>query len=55
LPKRDRAGLVEQQHVDVAGRLDRAARHGQHVARTRRSMPAMPMADSSAPIVVGIR
>ena len=29
--ERDRAGLVEQQHVDVAGRLDRAARHGDHV------------------------
>ena len=29
--ERDRAGLVEQQHVDVARRLDRAARHGEHV------------------------
>ena len=28
----DRAGLVEQQRVDVAGGLDRAARHRQHVA-----------------------
>ena len=28
----DGAGLVEQEHVDVAGRLDRAAGHGQHVA-----------------------
>ena len=27
----DGAGLVEQQRVDVAGRLDRAARHGEHV------------------------
>ena len=27
----DCAGLVEQQRVDVARRLDRAARHGQHV------------------------
>ena len=27
----DRAGLVEQQRVDVARRLDRAARHGEHV------------------------
>jgi hypothetical protein len=27
----DRAGLVEQQHVDVASRLDRASRHGQNV------------------------
>ena len=30
--QRDGAGLVEQQRVDVAGGLDRAARHGQHVA-----------------------
>ena len=29
--ERDRAGLVEQQRVDVARRLDRAAGHGQHV------------------------
>ena len=29
--ERDGAGLVEQQHVDVAGRLDRAARGGDHV------------------------
>ena len=28
----DRAGLVEQQRGHVAGRLDRPARHGQHVA-----------------------
>ena len=30
--ERDRAGLVEQQHVDVARRLDRAARQREHVA-----------------------
>ena len=29
--ERDRAGLVEQQHVDVAGRFDRAAGHRDHV------------------------
>ena len=29
--ERDGAGLVEQQRVDVAGRLDGAARHGEHV------------------------
>ena len=29
--ERDRSGLVEQQRVDVAGRLDRAARHGEDV------------------------
>ena len=28
----DRAGLVEQQRVHVAGRLDGPARHGQHIA-----------------------
>ena len=31
IAQRDRAGLVQQQHVDVAGRLDRPARHGDHV------------------------
>ena len=30
--ERDRAGLVEQQRGAVAGRLDRAAAHGEHVA-----------------------
>ena len=30
--ERDRARLVEQQHVDVARGLDRAARQGEHVA-----------------------
>ena len=30
--ERDRAGLVEQQHVDVAGRLDGAAGQREHVA-----------------------
>ena len=29
--ERDRAGLVEQQHVHVAGGLDRAAAHRQHI------------------------
>ena len=32
LPERDRAGLVEQQRGDVAGGLDRAAAHREHVA-----------------------
>ena len=53
--ERDRAGLVEQQHVDVAGRLDGAAEVAITLARTMRSMPAMPIADSRPPIVVGIR
>ena len=52
--ERDGAGLVEQQCVDVAGRLDGAAGHGQHVEADEAVMPAMPMADSSAPMVVGI-
>ena len=30
--ERDRAGLVQQQHVDVAGGLDGAARHREDVA-----------------------
>ena len=52
----DRAGLVQEQHVDVAGRLDGPAGHGDDVGFwIIRSMPAMPMAESSAPMVVGIR
>ena len=29
--ERDGAGLVEKKRIDIAGRLDRAARHGEHV------------------------
>ena len=31
IAQRDRAGLVEQQHVDIAGGFDRAARHGDDI------------------------
>ena len=31
IAERDRAGLVEQQRIDVAGSFHRAARHRQHV------------------------
>ena len=31
LPKRDRAGLVEQQRIDVAGGFDGTARHREHI------------------------
>ncbi len=52
---RDRAGLVEQQHVHVAGGLHGAAGEREHVAAHRAGpCPAIPIADSSAPIVVGI-
>jgi hypothetical protein len=51
----DRAGLVEQQRVDVASGLDRAPDIASTLCWTRRSMPAMPIAEISAPIVVGIR
>ena len=54
--QRDRAGLVEQQRVHVAGRLDRACPTSPARCRcTRRSMPAMPIAESRPPMVVGIR
>ena len=32
IAERDRAGLVEQQHIDVARGFDRASAHRQHVA-----------------------
>ena len=53
--ERDRAGLVEEQDVDVAGGLDGAARRGRGRCGGRGGpCPAIPIADSSAPIVVGI-
>ncbi len=50
----DRAGLVEQQRVDVAGGLDGATGGGEQLTFSSRSMPAMPTALSRPPIVVGI-
>ena len=51
---RDRAGLVEQQHVDVAGGLDRAAGQREHVAAHEAVHAGDADRASSAPIVVGI-
>ena len=51
----DRAGLVQQQGVNVAGKLDGLAALGDDVGHEARSIPAMPMAASKAPMVVGIK
>ena len=49
-------GLVEQQRVHVAGRSRRPCRSWRStLCCITRSMPAMPIAESSPPIVVGIR
>ena len=32
IAERDRAGLIEQQHIHVARGFDRAPAHGEHVA-----------------------
>ena len=53
--ERDGAGLVEQKGVDVAAASTARPDIASTLKRTRRSMPAMPIADSSAPIVVGIK
>jgi hypothetical protein len=53
--ERDGAGLVEQEHVDVACGFDGAAGGGHDVAADERSMPLMPMALSRPPMVVGMR
>ena len=53
--ERDSAGLVEKERVDVAGGLDGRPDIASTLKRTSRSMPAMPIAESSAPIVVGMR
>ena len=51
----DRAGLVEQQHVDVAGRLHRAPAQREHVAAHEPVHAGdADRAESSAPMVVGI-
>ena len=55
IAKRDRSGLIQQQRVDVARGFDGAPAHRQTFLRSKRSMPAMPMAESSPPIVVGIK
>ena len=53
--ERDGAGLVEQQRRAVTGGLDARPDIASTLCCTRRSMPAMPIAESSAPIVVGMR
>ena len=54
--ERDGAGLVEQQHVHVAGGLDRRARSSPgRCAGARGPCPLMPMALSNPPMVVGIK
>ncbi len=52
--ERDRAGLVQQQHVDVAARLDRAAGQREHVAAHEPVHAGDADRASSAPIVVGM-
>ena len=53
--ERDRPGLVEQEDVDVAGRLHRLPDIAITFAWSSRSIPAIPIAESSPPIVVGMR
>jgi len=55
--ERNRAGLVEQQRVDVTGRFDRRARRSSRrtLRWSTRSIPAIPMRRKQTPMVVGIR
>ena len=53
--ERDGAGLVEQQHVDVAGRLDRAARGRDHVGLHHAAHAGDADRREQPPMVVGIR
>ena len=55
IAERDGAGLVEQQCLDVTGCLDRPPTHREHVSLHEPVHPGDPIADSKAPIVVGIR
>ena len=52
--ERDRAGLVEQQRSTSPAASTARPDIASTLKRTSRSMPAMPIADSNAPIVVGI-
>ena len=51
----DGAGLVQQQVSTSPAASTARPDMASTLKRTSRSMPAMPMADSSAPMVVGIR
>ena len=51
----DCPSLVEKQRVDVASSFNRASRHGENIKSHQAVHPAIPIADKSAPIVVGIR
>ena len=51
----DRPRLVQQQHIHIARCLDSATDMASTLKRVTRSIPAMPIADSRPPIVVGIR
>src|SRR5262249_38761974 len=55
--QRDGPGPVEEQPNDLARPAASTARAdiASTLKRTRRSMPAIPMADNSAPMVVGIK
>ena len=53
--ERDRAGLVEQQVEQSPAASTARPDMASTLCCTRRSMPAMPMAESSAPMVVGMR
>jgi hypothetical protein len=55
IAERDRAGLVEQQHVDVAAASTARPDVAITLARSMRSDARQPIADSRPPIVVGIR
>ena len=53
--ERDRAGLVEQQRLTSPAASTARPLIARTLRWTSRSMPAIPIAESSAPIVVGMR
>jgi hypothetical protein len=53
--KGDGAGLIEQKHVHIPAVSTARPDTATTFFRIIRPMPAMPMAESSAPMVVGIR
>ena len=55
ISERDCAGFVEQQHIHISCSFNRPARMAMTLRWIKRSIPAIPIAESKPPIVVGIR
>jgi len=55
ISQRDGSGLVEEQDIHVAGGFHCSSGHRQHIAAQQTVIPAIPIAESRPPMVVGIK